>query len=95
MSTTPKYFLPTSKGSHFRLTLTAQALSLAIQKNSKWAGIAANLRTDGKWDTLVPMSSMSLLKQLAEPNENLSDTVVRILSTSGTAAKTGGQSNGN
>jgi hypothetical protein len=34
---------------------------------------------------------MSLLKQIADPGENLSDTIVRILSTSGKAATTGGQ----
>jgi hypothetical protein len=37
------------------------------------------LRGDGKWDVFVTTATADTLKQMAEPKENLSDTVVRLL----------------
>jgi hypothetical protein len=88
---TAKHVFPDKAATISRLTLSSEAFSLAVGKKSKWAGFVANLRTDGKWDVCVLNSTMSLLKQIADPGENLSDTIVRILSTSGKAATTGGQ----
>lgn len=87
-----EYLLPKNGANLFRLTLSPQAFALALSKNSPWAGFAANKRKDGKWDVCIRIASANLLKQIALPKENLSDTVVRHLSPpAGKSAKTGGQ----
>jgi hypothetical protein len=64
----------------FRLTLSAEAFVLAITKSKPLAGKAASARPDGKWDVFISVSAADQLMQMSEPKENLSDTVVRILS---------------
>lgn len=63
----------------YRLTLSAEAFALAVQRSKPVAGLVAFARTDGKWDVGVKMSTADTLKQQAEPGENLSDTVLRLL----------------
>lgn len=86
-----KHVFPKNAKMIFRLTLSAKAFSLAIAAKSKWAGFCANLREDGKWDVCITIATAHLLQQICEPHENLSDTVVRILSPAAKPAITGGQ----
>lgn len=62
----------------YRLTLTAEAFALALQYAENFAGKAAFLRPDGKWDVAVTTAAMKTLQAYAAPKENFSDTVVRI-----------------
>lgn len=73
-----KYAKPPN-GDVFRLTLQPSAYATAVSKGSRWAGFSALKRLDGRWDVFVPMSSINLLKQLANEGEDLSDAVLRIL----------------
>lgn len=64
----------------YRLTLSKEAITLAVARKARpILGVAKRLRTDGKVDVAVKMSTVNLLKQLAMPGENLSDTVIRVL----------------
>jgi len=72
--TSPK---PTSL---FRLTLSVEAFALALAKSKPLAGKVAYARPDGKWDVGVSPSAADQLMQMATPGENLSNTVVRLLS---------------
>jgi hypothetical protein len=64
----------------FRLTLTRKALGLARLRHSKpiTDGIIV-VRPDGRFDVFIKSAAANLLRQLSEPKENLSDTLVRIL----------------
>lgn len=63
----------------YRLTLAPEAFALAVQKSNAISGLCAFKRVDGKWDVGVTPATADLLKQEAEPGENLSNTVLRIL----------------
>ena len=67
----------------FRLTLSAEAFALALTKSKPLAGKVAYSRPDGKWDVGVTPATADQLHQMAEPKENLSDTVLRILKKEG------------
>lgn len=74
-----KYKIEAAKNA-YRLTLTSEAFALAVAKSKTMAGVAAYARCDGRWDVLVTQATASLLKEMAQPGENLSDIVVKILS---------------
>ena len=80
----PKKKLPPLHNCILRLTLSATAYQLAIARNAKpiVGFAAATKRPDGKIDVPVRAHAMNLLRQLAEPGENLSDTLIRVLSAS-------------
>jgi hypothetical protein len=63
----------------YRLTLSHEAVTLAIAAKSPIMGKCLVLRGDGKWDVFVTQATADTLKQMAETKENLSDTVVRLL----------------
>lgn len=63
-----------------RLTLAQPALVLAMTKSSPLAGEMHLKRPDGKWDVGVSFGIFKNLQESALPKENLSDTVLRILS---------------
>jgi hypothetical protein len=64
----------------FRLTLSVEAFTLALAKSKPLAGKVAYSRPDGRWDVGISVSAADQLMQMAEPKENLSDTVIRLLS---------------
>lgn len=64
----------------YRLTLSREAIGLAVTRNAApILGVAKAIRPDGKVDVAIKAATANLLKQLATPGENLSDTVIRIL----------------
>lgn len=63
----------------YRLTLAHEVVALAIAAKSPIMGKCLVLRNDGKWDVFVTTATADTLKQMAESKENLSDTVVRLL----------------
>lgn len=72
---------PLTKPGLYRLTLTAQAFAVATVKyTGKPFFKAAIERPDGKWDCAISMSLADQLQTAALPKENLSDTVIRIMS---------------
>lgn len=64
----------------FRLTLTAKAFALAKAHSKPLSGVAVVPRKDGKVDVAITLATANTLFQMAEPKENLSDTVIRLLS---------------
>ena len=67
------------KGGQYRLTLTAEAFSLAIAKSKPISGFMALPRLDGKWDVMVSPAVADTLKQQRQEGEHLTDVVSRIL----------------
>lgn len=63
----------------YRLTLTPEAFALALMRSKPWAGRFAVRRSDNKWDVMVTVPTMEAIKTKAQPGENFSDTVVRVL----------------
>jgi len=63
----------------YRLTLSHQALTFAMRESSPIAGQCHVRRPDGQWDCFVTLAVADTLKQMANPGENLSDAVVRLL----------------
>lgn len=64
----------------YRLTLSREAVALAVARKARpILGVAKRVREDGGVDVAIRTSTANLLKQLAMPGENLSDTVIRIL----------------
>jgi hypothetical protein len=64
----------------YRLTLSQKAMTAAVvRQSSPLIGCPTLRRPDGKFEVAIRPAVANLLKQLAEPGENLSDTVIRIL----------------
>lgn len=63
----------------YRLTLTAEAFALALLRSKPLAGRIAQRRADNKWDVMVTETTFRDLLTKAQPEENLSDTVMRLL----------------
>ena len=63
----------------YLLTLSDKAFQLFITTMTK-SGKFAILRPDGKWDVGISFNTLDQLKTAALPKENLSDTVVRLMS---------------
>jgi hypothetical protein len=67
----------------FRLTLTVEAFALALAKSKPLAGKLARARPDGKWDVAISTTAADQLMTAATPGENLSNTVIRLLTKEG------------
>jgi hypothetical protein len=63
----------------YRLTLTAEAFVLAVQRSKPIAGVSAVARVDGGWDVMVTMATADQLNQHRLEGEHLTDVVVRLL----------------
>lgn len=71
-----------SKPGLYRLTLSAEAFALvAADIKGPIRSKAMMQRPDGKWDIAISYGLLDQLKTAALPQENLSDTVLRIMST--------------
>ena len=68
-----------AKKGFYRLTLTAQAFTLAIAKSKPIAGYMAYARIDGQWDVMVSLATANQLQQQRLDGEHLTDVVERLL----------------
>lgn len=73
---------PLTKPPLYRLTLTAAALRAAVQSPNKrlFKPSRSYLRPDGRIDVGITFALLDQLQTASLPKENLSDTVVRIMS---------------